>query len=81
MNLLNWLKIIETLIAVLAQLMATKSGGAAPAAQTDEIESVTNSIATLTALCQAHSKAAMEPPAAQAKAEAHEPYLKPLTGL
>jgi hypothetical protein len=82
---MNWLKIlqiIETLAAVLAQLLAPKPGVAAPAAQTDEAASVTNSLTILSTLYQAH---ATEPPATQAKVTgntetAHE-YLKPLTGL
>ena len=79
---MNWLKIlqiIETLAAVLAQLLAPKPGVAATAAQTDEAASVTNSLTILSTLYQAH--AADPAPATQAKVEAHEPYLKPLTGL
>jgi hypothetical protein len=94
---MNWLKIlqiIETLAAVLAQLLA-KPGVAAPAAASDALNvasadtseyaaSVTATLATLTTLAGTHlgpGVAPVGPPATQAKVEAHEPYLKPLTGL
>jgi hypothetical protein len=91
MNWLNLFKIIETLAAVLAQLFAAQpvpGATAAAAASADvsaSIASVTATLATLSALAGTHVGSGVAPvvvpPATGAKVEAHEPYLKPLTGL
>jgi hypothetical protein len=60
MNWINILQIIETLTAILAKLLASQPGVAAPAdaAHDEAVTSVTNSIATLTKLYQSHAPAA-----------------------
>ena len=60
---MNWtiiLQVIETLTAILAKLLASQPGVAAPAdAVHDEaVIAVTNSISTLTKLYQSHAPAA-----------------------